>query len=165
VAAQGGARTGHVFRNGISNHDELAWAGHFAVSLEDTLTVGFEVEGRAEHEQGSLFTAGLQGGLSTACATCRVNFAGHADFGIPLAWTNAGGVYAGATLELPIRLDTPPPTAERNRNFRVLGTRPALVPFMRHRFYRLRADGAGHETMHDLAIGTALRVAFETDLL
>jgi hypothetical protein len=166
MAVQGGARMGHAFRNGVSTDDEIAWAGHFAVvaTHPSSFQVGFEVEGRAEPESGSLFTTGLLAGITTLCETCCANIALHADAGVPVAWTTAGGLYTGGTVELPFRLRPSVPTAERNRNFRVLGTSPALVPFLRYRFYRLRDDG-NHEQFHDLSAGAALRVTFGTDLL
>ncbi len=147
----------------------FAWSGHASGAVElARVHAGLEVEGRAEHKLGDLFTSGFEFGYALVDpSVAPVGLVPHFDFGLPLGWTGAPGFYAGVTLALPIKLQASSSVAERNRNFRFLGSAPELVPFLRYRYYDLgthSVSGVSGE-LHDLSVGLAIQARFATDLL
>jgi hypothetical protein len=139
-----------------------SWGGHAVVAHDGALRAGLELEGRAVHARGSLFGVGLQLGKTLGDDRASVRLGAHLDGGFMLGWSAAFALYGGATLELPVRLTREPPITERNRNFRLVGGAPWLVPFLRYRHYALQATD---DDIHDFGAGLALRMSYTSDLL
>ena len=156
---QGGAVSGIAIHEQSS--DRATWGGQLVAAYEGVVHAGLELEGRAEHRRGSLFTSGVQLGYTGGNDNSGVRVGVHGDLGLGAGWSATPMWFIGATVELPIRLMRPMPGAERNRNFRVLGSAPWLVPFFRYRFYDL--GGTGND-LHEASAGMALRMSYTTDL-
>jgi hypothetical protein len=165
-----GAATVHVHEK----RTEGTWGGHLtaAVDLSEMGLpwylpphIGVELSERNEHRHGSSLLGGMQ--LGRTSSGDYVRFGAHLDLGMALGWSAAPAWYIGPTLELPIRLGRAPELGERNRNYRVLGSAPWLVPFFTYRFYRTEPTPlfGRRDSLHELGGGLALRMSYETDFL
>jgi hypothetical protein len=112
-------------------------------------------------------TWGGQLGYAFGSELDRVRFALHGDTGLAFGFHEQASYYVGGTLELPLRLSAPSPLAERNRNFRFVGSAPWLVPFARYRLYHVGADGSRPRDLdhHEISAGVLMRMSYATDLL
>jgi hypothetical protein len=157
--AQGAALAGAAIHE--SSTTAVSWGAQLsAVLLPSHFGAGVELEGDAEHHRGSAFSVGGQLVAATGSDASQMRVGGHLDLGLPLGWSQAPRGYLGATVEIPVRLERSLPISERNRNYRVLGSSPWLVPFARYRFYGM---ARGREGTHDVAAGIALRMHYESD--
>jgi hypothetical protein len=161
---QAGARAGAVLGDGDGN---ATWGGQLGAGYEDGLLLAAELDGRAVHGYGSAFGSGLQLGYAFGSELDRVRFALHGDTGLAFGFHEQASYYVGGTLELPLRLSAPSPLAERNRNFRFVGSAPWLVPFARYRLYHVGADGSRPRDLdhHEISAGVLMRMSYATDLL
>lgn len=169
--AQGGGHFG--FASNPSGSARRTWAGHAQARLDVQELVGWpvhfggELEGRNEADLGSLLLGGGQVG-ATLFAHQPVSLSASLDFGVPMGWGAAlSGSYQGVMVEFPFELMSNA-VADANKNFRFLGNRPAVAPYLRWRMLHLRPqDDASLDlkTSHEVVVGLSVRTRFFTDLL
>jgi hypothetical protein len=129
------------------------------------IRAGLELDGRAEAKQGALALWGFQLGSAISLGK-RVGLEPYLDVGWPAGRNSpVTGFYAGGTLELPILLGHVGSPSEINKNYRFADQRAALVPFLRVRHYQLDTLGTRELPGDELAVGLAMRIVLDTDII
>jgi hypothetical protein len=110
----------------------------FGPSTNSGWLIGLSTEARAEAHVGSRFSVGVSAGYGSGpdLIGSRLGWEAFADVGTPLRgglFTEGG--YAGATLQLPIRLSDDRPAQDINDSIWIVTRRFELVPFLRTRVH------------------------------
>lgn len=125
--------------------------------------IGANAEGRGEANVGSRFSMGVSAGYGSGpdLVGRRVGWELFGDFGAPLRGGFTEGVYAGATFQLPIRLEGDRPLRDVNDSVWIFMRRIEVVPFVRT---RVHVEPSADESV-EVAGGVSGRLRFMSDLL
>ncbi len=136
------------------------WTGdvmpHLGVELASEVEHGLGSDGEA---LGTVWTGGMQGGVSYWFPASIWSIQGHANVGVPISGGPYDG-YAGATLAFPAEIGPAHNVTDMNHAFQFLSRRVSVVPFLRY-----RALWSDAESVHTLGGGFAVRARLSTDLL